>query len=191
MIDCQDKPAQKHGFSQGWEEVCTPAHPSGRWGGVGMTGRNQGITEGPGQRKSGDPAWKLSSNSKVLASDHRFPSYLCQLLYKEGNSAPDTHILVKFLSKMTIQLNGSTVSATAWKFFFLISQQSYNSVLLTKYSPALLEGVCSVRSVFKEVLSLVVSIWTFLFDWFSDCATFNTHLSANSPPFSVPHHFSK
>lgn len=53
--------------------------------------------------------WKLGSNITVWTQVLRFPSCMCQLLYKEGNSVPDIQILVKLLSTITTQLNGYNI----------------------------------------------------------------------------------
>lgn len=37
----------------------------------------------------------------------------------------------------------------------------------------------------------VVSLWSFLFVWFSDCANLNIYFSANSPPLSILHFSNK
>lgn len=105
-----------HGFSQSWEEVCTAEPPP-----VVGEKRSGDSREEPRHCREpwpeDSPAWKLSSSLTALAPVLRFPPRLCQLLYKEDNCVLDTHILVRFLSKMTIQFNGSTARATAWKFF--------------------------------------------------------------------------
>lgn len=135
--------------------------------GAGTAGRNQGIT-GIILAKGSPLAWKLSSDSRVLPLVLGCPPCLCHLYYKEINSATDTHILVKFLSKITVHFNGSTVGLA----------ETTQSSLYSKQLSVLIQFP-------------VAGLWSFLFVWFSDCASFNTHFSADSPPLSILHSSSK